>query len=193
MKQISVNRTTALIDIDNSRISPTELRELTDEVSRNRLAVLEGALSVENLLSKMIGHFFFKRNNGNDKRLMFDEMVLNSDWCSFAAKRKLLTQIINKENLLQGSKKEEFDKNLQRVISFRNAFAHGKFSSDGKVVWLNYFAGTPQKQELTEKYLEEVESKLQSAWDRCFELAEKMGAIKSIETVNPVSSLRTNS
>ena len=181
MKQILVNRNTALLIEDETAINSNEVRNLADEARCNRLAILEGALTVENLLSKIISHFFFSHNH--DKKAAFDDMILNSDWCSFAAKRKLLNHIINKENLLQGLEKQEFDKGLRDVVSLRNAFAHGRLSSNGKAVWLSYFEGTPRKQELTDQYLTEVESKLQSGWDRCFALAEKMRVIKSVEAV----------
>ena len=100
MKQIRSNHNTKLEFSDKTAIDTIEVRNLTGEARRNKLEVLEGALTVENFLSKMISHFFFSQND--NKKVLFDEMVINSDWCSFAAKRKLLNYIINKENLLQG-------------------------------------------------------------------------------------------
>ena len=175
MKLILANHNTKLEISGETAIDLIEVRNLTDQARRNKLAVLEGALGVENYLSKMISHFFFSQNN--DKKVTFDEMIINSEWCSFAVKRKLLIYIINKENLLQGSEKEKFDKDLHKVMSLRNAFAHGRLSSDGKTVWLSYFEGNPHKQELTDQYLIDVQSQLNSAWNCCFELAQKMGTI----------------
>ena len=175
MKQIRVKHSTGLEISDNTAIDTIEVRNLAGEARRNKLEVLEGALTVENFLSKMISHFFFSQND--DKKVTFDEMVINSDWCSFAAKRKLLNHIINKENLLQGSEKDKFEKGLRKVMSLRNDFAHGKLSSNGNAVWLSYFEGKSHKQELTDQYWSEVESELNSAWDCCFALAQKMGAV----------------
>jgi hypothetical protein len=132
MKQILVNYNTNLEISGKDPINTTEVRKLADEARRNKLAVLEGALTVENLLSKMISHFFFSQHD--DRKVIFDEMVVNSDWCSFVAKRKLLISIINKEKLLEGSQKERFETELRKVMSLRNAFAHGKLSSDGNAV-----------------------------------------------------------
>ena len=109
-------------------------------------------------------------------------MVLGSDWCSFAAKRKLITHIINEQNLLEGGDKNEFDKLMRDVMSVRNAFAHGKLSSDDeRRVWLSFFSGTPQKQELTDEYLTEIETLLRVAFDKTFGLAVKIGATKPAE------------
>jgi hypothetical protein len=181
MKHILANRNITLVTEDGTTINPNEARRLGDEARRNRLAILEGALAVENLLAKVIGHFFF--NNDHEKIATLDEMILNSDWCSFAAKRKLLNHVINKENLLQGSEKEKVDKGLREVMSLRNAFAHGRLSTNGNTVWLSYFEGTSKKRELTDQYLTEIESKLQSAWESCLALAQKTGAVKSVEAV----------
>lgn len=181
MKQILAMRSTSLVAEEGDKIDPSKVRKLADDAQHNRLAVIEWALTVEKLLSKVIGHFFFGPSDA--KKATFDDMILNSDWCSFAAKRKLLNHIIHKENLLQGSEKQKFDDELREVISLRNAFAHGKLCSNGDAVWLSYFEGTPRKRELTDQYLAEIESKLQSAWNSCLALAEKTGAVKSVETV----------
>lgn len=178
VKHILTNRNTRLEYSDTNTIDTIEVRNLIDEASRNRVAVLDGALSVENFLTKMISHFFFGQKD--DKKTVFDEMVMNSDWCSFAAKRKLFNHIVNKQNLLQGSDKESFDGALRKVMSLRNAFAHGKFSSDGKTVWLNYFEGNPRQEELTDQYLSEVERNLNSAWHLCLQLALKTGAVATV-------------
>jgi hypothetical protein len=49
---------------------------------------------------------------------------------------------------------------MKDVGSVRNAFAHGKLVSDKKKVWLSFFEGRPQEQELTDKYLDKLETLL---------------------------------
>jgi hypothetical protein len=89
--------------------------------------------------------------------------------------------IINEQQLLQGSEKKDFEKLLQRVMSRRNAFAHGKLSSSDKAVWISYFEGGPRKQELTDQFLTEVESTLRSACEQCLALGRKMGVFINVE------------
>ena len=103
-------------------------------------------------------------------------LVLNSDWCSFAAKRKLIMHIVNEQKLIEGREKDEFDKLMKKVMSARNAFAHGRFSSDQEHVWLSYFEGTPRKQELTDEYHTEIETLLREAVSKAYALAVKIGA-----------------
>jgi hypothetical protein len=117
-------------------------------------------------------------------RGVFESLVLNSDWCSFAAKRKLITHIISEQKLLEGRDKNDFEKLMKDVMSVRNAFAHGKLSSDDKRVWLSFFQGTPRKVELADEYPTEVETLLRAAFDKTFALAVKTGATKLAESVN---------
>ena len=86
--------------------------------------------------------------------------------------------------LLQGLDKQEFDNLIRKVMSVRNAFAHGKISSDDKRVWLSFFQGTPRKVELTDEYLTEIETLLRAAFNMTLALKVKIGATKSAENVN---------
>jgi len=178
VKQIRVV-VTGTAHISTSGINLTEAMNLAREARRNRLKVIEGALSVENQLGAVIEHYFF--GSSHERRAVFESLILNSDWCSFAEKRKLITHIINEQKLLEGREKEEFDKLMRKVMSARNAFAHGKISSDDKRVWLSFFSGTPQRQELTDEYLTEIETLLRVAFDKTFGLAVKIGATKPAE------------
>jgi hypothetical protein len=92
----------------------------------------------------------------------------------------------DEQNLLEGRAKNDFDKLMRDVMSIRNAFAHGKFSSDDKRVWLSYFEGKPRNKELSDDYLTEVEILLRKAFDNVFQLSVKIGATKLTEsTANP--------
>ena len=110
-----------------------------------------------------------------------DHAVCQSQSLTCRLKRKLIAHIISEQNLLEGSNKNEFEKLMKDVMSVRNAFAHGRLSSDDKRVWLSFFEGTPRKEELTDDYLTKVETLLGKAFDKAFELAVKIGATKPTE------------
>jgi len=120
VKQIRVV-VTGTAHISTSGINLTEAMNLAREARRNRLKVIEGALSVENQLGAVIEHYFF--GSSHERRAVFESLILNSDWCSFAEKRKLITHIINEQKLPEGREKEEFDKLMRKVMSARNAFS----------------------------------------------------------------------
>jgi len=168
--------------VSTTGINLTEAINLSREARRNRLKIIEGALSVENQLQAVILHYFF--GSSDDRRAVFESLILNSDWCSFAAKRKLISHIVSEQNLLERRDKSDFEKLMRDVMSVRNAFAHGRFSSDDKRVWLSFFEGLPRKEELTDDYLTKIETLLRTGFDKAFELAVKIGATKPAENTN---------
>ncbi len=127
MKQIQV-LVTGIVHVSTTGTNVTEAMGLMGEARRNRLKVIEGALSVENQLEAVILHYFF--GTSHEKCEVFKSLILDSDWCTFAAKRKLITHIINDQNLLEGRDKNDFNGLMKDVMSFRNAFTHGALSSD---------------------------------------------------------------
>src|SRR6266568_1524227 len=136
--------------------------EPSREAQHNRSAVLEASLTVEDFFSRIISDYFF--GSGDEKKKsVFEAILLNSDSCTFATKRRLVRHIINELGLLTGSEKEEFDRLMKRVVAIRNAFAHGTILSDGQTVWLLYFEGSPKKDTFTDDYLTDIETCLLSA------------------------------
>ena len=176
MKKIGLPVNTQLQIPANVSVNINETLGLTREARLNRHVILESAMTIEGELSDIISYYFFGVTH--EKKANFDEMILNSDWCSFAAKRKLIKHIINEQNLFEGSEKSEFEELLRQIMSLRNAFAHGKISSDGKMVWLSYFEGTPYKKELNDKYLTRIETHFHRAHQCCIAIKYKIGIYK---------------
>src|SRR5438045_9499628 len=107
MKQIRVVKT-AQTPVRTSGTNLNEAHKLAEQARMNRLQVIEGALTVENQLNGVIMHYFFGASH--ERRAAFESLILNSDWCSFAAKRKLITHILNEHNLLDGRAQRALDK-----------------------------------------------------------------------------------
>lgn len=175
MKQIQVP-VSRLVRVSTTGTNVTRAMELDKQARRNKKKVIDCALTIEHELVRMISYYFFGRSH--EKKPEFDSLILNSDFCSFAAKRRLMAHIIKEQKLLEGAQKSAFEKLLKDVMSYRNAFTHGSLLSDDKTVWLSYFEGGPRKQELTDAFLTEVETTLNTAWNECFALAQKMGVTK---------------
>jgi hypothetical protein len=177
MKQIKV-RITGTAKVSNTGTDLTAVMDLMREARRNKAKVIEGAHTVENELQTIITHYFF--GESHERKSVFQALVLESDWCSFSAKRKLTSHIVNELGLLTGEAKPQLEKLLSDVMSYRNAFTHGTLSSDGARVWLAYFQSTPRKEELTDDYLTRVETTLFEAHQQTFALSQKIGATQLI-------------
>src|SRR5882762_1224904 len=107
MKQIkAVVRGT--VNVSTTGTNLTEAMKLSGEARRNKSKVIEGALTVEHGLVDIISYYFFGRSH--DKKAAFESLILGSDWCSFAAKRKLIGHVIDERTLLEGSYKNDYEK-----------------------------------------------------------------------------------
>jgi hypothetical protein len=148
---------------------------LSKDARRNKAKVLDAALAIEHELAAILSYYFFGRSH--ERKATFEALVLNSDWCSFAAKRRLMAHVIDNQQLLSGQEKNDFETLLRRVMALLNAFAHGTLSSDDKTVWLSYYEGRPCKRELTDDFLSDVETTLLQAYNGVFALAQKIGVV----------------
>lgn len=160
-------------------ITPDLLAKIMEYADHNKLVIIEAAYDVERILRDIISFYFFSNLEENkSKKTEFDNQILNSDWCSFSSKRKLIQHIIEVENLLEGTKKDQYFSLLRKVMSYRNAFAHGEIATDGREVQLSFFEGVPQKKILSDEYLTKIESNIQSCIEISRTMAFSLGAYK---------------
>lgn len=153
-------------------------QDLLETARENKLEINDAVLTIEDNLSAIIGHYFFP--TPTEKKLEFLSLVVGSDWCSFSAKRKLVNHIITETKILEnfiGIKQGELDNLLAKAMDHRNAFTHGKFSTDGKTVWLDYYKAKPIKKELTDKYLADAKHAIATAQFQTHVLAARLGAL----------------
>lgn len=162
-------------------ITPELINSIFEPVGKNKLRVLEAAFEIEGALERIIAHYFFGEDECNKASSNnFSKLVLASDWCSFSSKRRLVMHIVNEKNALTGEAKNTFDKLLGKVMTARNAFAHGAISTDGRRVKLAYFQGAPKSEFLDDDYLAELEITLNKCWRLVHEVAFSTGALRQL-------------
>jgi len=141
--------------------TPDETQSDIHQAQENRARIIESSLALEKRLNTLLACYFFPAEA--ERREIFTSLVLNSDWCSFASKRKLLKHLVNKHDWLTGQEKNDFDCLLRDIMSYRNAFTHGTLSAEDGHVLLSFFEGGPQEKELSDTFLTEIERKLCAA------------------------------
>jgi hypothetical protein len=181
MKQIKTLSTGTIRIPSDRTVNLTEADQTLQAARRNAAKVIEGARCVESQMEQVISHYFMGK--GHPRGSVFRAMILGSDWCPFSSKRKLLIHIVNDLSLLKSSNKSKFDALLRKVMSQRNAFAHGRLLWDSGKVFLQFFEGNSRTQELSDEYLAEVETCLFSAYDAVFDLAVKIGASEPVQKI----------
>jgi hypothetical protein len=174
MKQISTHGVEFIAVASGAGSNVTAARERLREAGQIKLQVLNAALSLEWQLGEIIAHYFFPER-ADPKKQTLKDMILNSEWCSFGAKRKLLKNIASKEKLLTREEVKELNDAICRTISLRNAFAHGTLAADGESVLLSYFEDKPKHEKLSDEYLTQIQIDLNRALELAFRLSVKSG------------------
>lgn len=132
------------------------------EIRRMSGRIISATSAVDQVIAEIIADTIFKEVKTHRELVLGS--VLSSDWCSLAAKRKLLAIAVEKFGLLCGSKKSELEQSLKKVTQYRNAFAHGTLAHNGEAQELHYFENKPQTVTLNDAYFEELESCFLTTW-----------------------------
>jgi len=141
----------------------------TQDIRRNRHAIIEGGLSVESLLGDIISFYFF--GEVHPRKEIFELMIVRANWCSYAEKVKLIKVIIENENLMEIEEKERFENELAQVSKWRDAFTHGSISVDVTEenmgdISLSYFESKLIKELITDALLTEIENTITEAFNK---------------------------
>jgi hypothetical protein len=142
------------------------------EIRRASGRIISATSAIDQVIAEIIADTIFREVKEN-RELVFGS-VLSSDWCSLAAKRKLLNIAIEQFDLLEGSQKPALESNLRKVTQYRNAFAHGTLAHNGMTQELHYFESTPQKVELNDAYFEILEKVFLNTWNTLNDIQSKI-------------------
>lgn len=119
---------------------PTNVDKDLSVIERNRSEILAAMITVEDRIVDAMSKFLFKESK--QKRDYFiNEIVGTSDF-SFSFKRKAFTRMLEKFELLEPDSIRDLKANLNKLMLWRNAFAHGEVihdHHDGYV--LKYYSG----------------------------------------------------
>jgi hypothetical protein len=150
-------------------ISFTEANEIADELRRNvKWKVTETCLALESIMARTLAVYFF----GTNKQMAetFQVLVLESDWCGFASKLRLLMNVIEREDYVPKKEREKLEQLIRDSITYRNMFTHGSVTIKDGIPSLLYFKTKPREEVLDDFFLTKVESALFEAYAECEKL-----------------------
>jgi hypothetical protein len=90
-------------DFDGTPSNPTQLFSASMVMGLfrpNRYAIIEGALSVEHLLGKLISLYYFGKHH--EKKEEFESHIIRSSFVTYSNKMSLVITIIKNEKLIDG-------------------------------------------------------------------------------------------
>jgi len=125
-----------------------------EAATENRKKVIDSSLGIESEIDNIIALYFF--SGRKDLMRFFSDVMLKSSFLGFMNKAKVLKSIFERNSTKQAS---EVNQLLKRVISYRNAFAHGEIIEKSDGTYIRYFKGEKIEKKLDDTYwtnLEEI-------------------------------------
>ena len=111
-------------------------------------------INFEAKMSHLITKYLFGIGIGYNERLdFFSNEIISSNSISYSFKKKLSIKLIRFKNLLSKKKISNLENKLNRVMRYRNAFAHGELSIDNKdICTLKFYSDMIQEFTLNELF-----------------------------------------
>lgn len=171
MKEINLPiRSTVSISFTDADLMAPELHSLGSvdvtsskkEVSiaqSNGGKILYAATDIAQQIEDVVCNYLFGTSPyPSPQKNFFRNEIAQSSSFSFQFKKEILQRIINEGGFLQGKEKNQFQNNLASIMSWRNAFAHGKLKFDDKKgALLEYYSNGNKTLELNDSFWESVE------------------------------------
>lgn len=162
------------------------MAEIQKRIDRE-MKVISSVLAIESLIDDALKMSLF-REVKNDLDFVAGN-ILGSDWCTFAAKRKLLNTVLDKYQLITGNDRNELDNKLSKAMKYRNAFAHGSITYMDDRIWLSYFESKQVRLELNEEYWDRLSDDINFAFDELSELCSKLRKNRISQEDHPKEAL----
>lgn len=133
------------------------------QARENGAQIIWATINVELKMQDIITEYLFGIGIDNNERLnFFNNEIMTSNSITYALKKKLSLRLIELKNLLSNKNYSELDNKLVKVMTYRNAFAHGNLSIDNKEKCrLEFYSGKPQVFSLNERFWDDLESHFQ--------------------------------
>ena len=132
--------------------SPNELAT----IEKNRSEILTAMITIEERIIEAVTKFLFSESK--EKRDFFSGEVIGTSEFSFSFKRRVFTRMLEQFELIEDDKIKQLKANLNKLMLWRNAFAHGQVlhdHHDGYV--LQYYSGGHKELVLDDEFFEKAE------------------------------------
>ncbi|WP_207064093.1 hypothetical protein [Motiliproteus sp. SC1-56] len=151
---------------DKARGFPSAAEEDISIIEKNRSEILAAMITIEDRIIEAMSKYLFKESKV--KRDYFVNEVIGTSDFTFSFKRKSFTRMLEQFELLDPDSIKELKANLNKLMLWRNAFAHGQVIHDqhnGYV--LKYYSGGRQELVLNDAFFERAEEAFRSCLYVC--------------------------
>ncbi|GHE82991.1 hypothetical protein [Thalassotalea profundi] len=130
-----------------------------DIIEKNTSEIISAAIMLEDRMVEAVSKILFGLSKDKKERRDFftNEIMGTSDF-SYAFKRRVFTRLLEQMNLLPVDKIKILKSGLNKVMGWRNAFAHGTVLHEhGAGYMLQYYSGGHKEVVLDDAYFENIE------------------------------------
>lgn len=147
----------------------TPISEALAVIEKNGSELIAATVMLEDRMIEAVGKLLFPK--GSDMQLQrdfFAEEVMGTSDFSFAFKRKVFTRLLERTDALDAGAIKELKAGLNKIMEWRNAFAHGKIvhEHNGGFV-LFYYSGGRKELVLDDALFEQVEGTICNCLYQC--------------------------
>jgi hypothetical protein len=138
-------------------------------IEKNGSELITATVMLEERMIEAVSTLLFgKAENGGVQRDFFVDEIMGTSDFSFAFKRRVFTRLLERTEKLDAESIKELKAGLNRVMEWRNAFAHGKVLHEYNGGFaLQYYSGGAKELVLDDAFFEKVESTVRSCLYKC--------------------------
>lgn len=149
--------------------SSTNVRNDLAIIERNGSELIMAAIMLEDRMIEAVSKLLFgKAADARERREFFVTEIMGTSDFSFAFKRRVFTRLLEHTGVLDAPTIKELKAGLNKVMDWRNAFAHGKVlhEHNGGYI-LQFYSGGAQQLALDDEFFEKVENTVRNCLYAC--------------------------
>lgn len=149
--------------------SGTPMSDAMRTIEKNQSELISAAVMLESRMIEAVTKLLFRATpEAQLQRDFFAEEVMGTSDFSFASKRRVFTRLLERANVLDAEAIKELKAGLNKVMEWRNAFAHGNVQYDMGGGWvLAYHSGEHKELVLDDAFFERVETTIRNCLYQC--------------------------
>lgn len=138
-------------------------------IEKNGLEVITAAVLLESRMIEAVAKLLFGNAlQDRTKREFFVEEIMGTSDFSFAFKRRAFTRLLERTQALEAEATKELKAGLNKVMEWRNAFAHGRLVLEhGGGFVLEYYSGGRKELVMDNAFFENVEDTIRNCLYKC--------------------------
>ncbi len=138
-------------------------------IEKNGSELITATVMLEDRMIEAVSKLLFGGGaNTRERRDFFVEEIMGTSDFSVAFKRRVFTRLLERTKALDAQAIKELKAGLNKVMEWRNAFAHGKVLHEHNGGYLlQYYSGGSQQLVLDDVFFEKVESTVRSCLYAC--------------------------